>query len=223
MANVGRPREHDERTGALLLAAAERVVEAEGQQALSLRRIAVEAKTTTRAVYSLFGSADALRAALGARAFLLLGAGVEALARSDDPIADLVEAGLVFRQFATAHRALFGLAVQMTQTSPSVATRFRSARGQALASLRARIERLEARGLLGGRSVREAVFAFHALCEGLAAVELRHLMPQGEEADLWRSALTALVTGFAGSRPTPRGRSKVVRGGAREGRKVGSR
>ena len=223
MANVGRPKEHDERTGALLLAAAERVVEAEGQEALSLRRIAVEAKTTTRAVYSLFGSGDGLRAALGTRAFQLLGAGVEALALSDDPTADLVEAGLVFRQFATEHRALFGLAVQMTQTSRSVATRFRPAQAQALSSLRARIERLEARGLLGARSVREAVFAFHSLCEGLAAVELRQLMPHGEEASLWRSALTALVIGFAGSRPRREGPGKVVRAGVRQGRKLRSR
>jgi hypothetical protein len=60
-----------------------------------------------------------------------------------------------------------------------------------------RIGRLEAAGLLGSYPVPEAVWAFHALCEGLAAMELRSLLPAGEEARFWRDALTALVRGFA--------------------------
>jgi hypothetical protein len=60
-----------------------------------------------------------------------------------------------------------------------------------------RIERLEAAGLLGSYPVPEAVSAFHALCEGLAAMELRSLLPAGDEARFWRDALTALVRGFA--------------------------
>jgi hypothetical protein len=43
---------------------------------------------------------------------------------------------------------------------------------------------------------------FHALCEGLAAVELRGLMPQGEEESLWRVALTALFAGFTAATRT---------------------
>ena len=59
--------------------------------------------------------------------------------------------------------------------------------------------RLEESGLLGARTVRDAACEFHALCEGLAAVELRGLMPAGEEARIWRDALTAFVAGFAAS------------------------
>jgi hypothetical protein len=57
--------------------------------------------------------------------------------------------------------------------------------------------RVKVAGLLGSRSVREAACQFHALCEGLAAVELRGLMTPGEEMRIWRDALTALVAGFA--------------------------
>ena len=53
---MGRPREHDAGTAAALLDAAERIVESEGLAALSVRRVADEVGTTTRAVYSLFGS-----------------------------------------------------------------------------------------------------------------------------------------------------------------------
>ena len=62
---MGRPREHDERTAAALLDAAEQLIAERGVDALSLREIAREAGTTTRAVYSLFGSKEQLLGALG--------------------------------------------------------------------------------------------------------------------------------------------------------------
>jgi len=42
----------------------------------------------------------------------------------------------------------------------------------------------------------ETTIAFHALCEGLAALELRGLLPAGHEERLWRHAFIALLTGF---------------------------
>jgi AcrR family transcriptional regulator len=194
---MGRPQEHNEETASALLAAAERVVETEGLGALSLRRVAGEAETTTRAVYTLFGSRDGLVAGLGGRAFELLRAGIESLPATSDPAADLVEAGVaVFRTFAVEHPSLFALAVQRAQTAPAVAAEFDPVRLDALAGLRGRIERLEAKGLLGGRPVGDVLCAFHSLCEGLAAVELRGLLPNGEEERIWRDALTALLAGF---------------------------
>src|SRR3954454_22132444 len=109
---MGRPREHDERTAAALLAAAERTVQEGGSDVLSVRGVATEVGTTTRAVYSVFGSKDGLIAALGARAFELLQEGLEALTRTDDPGADLVAAGLMFRRFMRDHPALFSIGVQ---------------------------------------------------------------------------------------------------------------
>jgi hypothetical protein len=38
---------------------------------------------------------------------------------------------------------------------------------------------------------------FHSLCEGLAAMELRGMLPAGEMQRIWRDALAALVRGFA--------------------------
>jgi AcrR family transcriptional regulator len=197
---MGRPREHDEQTAAALLDAAERIVLADGLDGLSVRRLAHEVGTTTRAVYSLFGSKDGLVVALGTRAFELLGAAINELAATDDPAADLVEAGVVvFRRFAIEHPTLFRIGVQRTLLSPDLAGQFRAAAGEAFAGLEARMTRLEDSGLLGRRTVRDAACEFHALCEGLAALELRGLMPERDEARIWRDALTALVAGFAAS------------------------
>jgi len=191
---MGRPREHDETTARALLDAAERTIHEQGVGALSLRALAQQAQTTTRAVYSLFGSKEGLLGALGARAFELLEEGLAALAAVDDPPEDLVQAALMFRRFALEHPALFSIGIQ--RTDPAVWPRFRSAAADAFAVLARRFEPLAEAGLLGGRSVREAATQFHALCEGLAAVELRGQPLGPDPAALWRSAVQALIAGF---------------------------
>jgi hypothetical protein len=65
-----------------------------------------------------------------------------------------------------------------------------------MAGLEARIERLAEAGLLGGRTIEAAACEFHALCEGLAAIELRGLIHDGDEAPIWRDALGAFVAGL---------------------------
>ncbi len=201
---MGRPRRHGERTAGALLDAAERIVEREGLDALTVRRVADAVGTTTRAVYSVFGSKNGLVVALGERAFELLRVEIEALPATDDPAADLVEAGVtVFRPFAIEHPALFRIGVQHTLPEPGLAAGFRDVAGEALAGLTARVERLEAAGLLGDRSVRDAVRAFHALCEGLAAIELRGMLAPGDAGRIWRDALGALVRGFGVPPPRP--------------------
>src|SRR5947209_2250330 len=166
LASMGRPREHDQLTAAALLTAGERAVEEGGLEALSVRGVATEAGTTTRAVYSLFGSRDGLIAALGAHSYELLGAALERLPQTTDPQADMVEAGLMFRRFALEHPALFSIGIQRTLTS-EVWPQFRSAASDALALLSRRVARLQEKNLLAGRTVAEATIQFHALCEGL--------------------------------------------------------
>ena len=85
-----RPRRHDACTAKALLEAAERILQEGGVEALSVRGVAARIGTSTRAVYSVFGSKERLLVALGVRAFEMLGAGVAALPVTDDSAADLV-------------------------------------------------------------------------------------------------------------------------------------
>ena len=73
---MGRKRVHTEATAAALLDAAETIAQQQGVDALTVRRVADEAGTTTRAVYSTLGSKDLMLAQLGVRAFYHLGAQV---------------------------------------------------------------------------------------------------------------------------------------------------
>jgi AcrR family transcriptional regulator len=193
---------HDHATAAALVAAAERIVDAHGLEALSLRKLAEGTSTTTRAVYSLFGNKEGVIVALARRAFELLGADVRALPTTADSAGDLVEAGMVFRRFALDHPSLFRLAVQQTLAPAALAAQSRPAAADAMRELTARIGRLEAAGTLGVRSVNTAACEFHALCEGLAAIELRDAL--GADPDhVWRDALHALVNGFRIERSLP--------------------
>ena len=200
---MGRPREHDDDTAAALLAAAERRIEANGLGELSLRELAEDAGTTTRAVYSLFGSKAGLLGALGAHAFDLLRAGLEALPVTRNARRDLLEAALMFRRFALDHPALFSIGIQ--RADPTLWPRFMAAAWEALDVLHARLQPLADGGQLAGRSVGEAAMEFHALCEGLAALELRGLPPGVDAERVWRDGFHALIAGFAA--PLPRGRA----------------
>lgn len=194
---MGRPREHGEEIAVALLAAAERIVEAHGVEALSVRGVADAVGTTTRAVYSVYGSKEGLLVALGAHGFQLLGAAVAEQRTSSDPARDLAGAGLVFRRWALDHPSLFRVSIQRMLPDPRLAARFSAAAGEAFAVLEAKVARVQDAGLLGNRSVRDTAVAYHALCEGLASVELRGvLLPAGNEERVWRDALSALVMGF---------------------------
>ena len=191
---MGRPKQHDNQTAAALVAAAERIIEDNGLAGLSLREVAQTAGTTTRAIYSVFGSKEGLLAALGTRAFELLRGGLEDLPESDNPRQDLVLAALMFRRFALDHPVLFSIGVQ--RKDPAVWPRFQFAAAEAFAALHDRVATLGDLGLLGGRSTRDAATQFHSLCEGLAAVELRGT-PMGQSPErFWCDAFHALLVGF---------------------------
>lgn len=196
---MGRPRQHDDRTAAVLLAAAERAVEDGGPEALSVRGVAEDVGTTTRAVYSLFGSKDGLIAALGVQAFGFLRTGLEALPLTDDPAADLVETGLVFRRLAIERPALYSIGIQRVLPDLPAWLSVCQAADVAFDVLVQHVARLDDAGLLGDLTVLEATLAFHALCEGLATLERRGTSRPFDAEHVWRAALGALIAGFAAS------------------------
>lgn len=78
------------------------------------------------------------------------------------------------------------------RTTPTV----RSAAETALDALKFRIPRLEDAGALNGCSVAEATLHFHAVCEGLAGLELRNTFAADVGHRLWRQSLNATVHGL---------------------------
>jgi hypothetical protein len=106
----------------------------------------------------------------------------------------------MFRRFAVEHPGLFSIAFH--RADPAISPRFRAARLDALAVLEKRFEPLAEADLLGGRSIAEATMQFALLCEGLAwGYDLRGNGRPADAQRFWRSAVHALITGFAAPAP----------------------
>jgi AcrR family transcriptional regulator len=211
---MGRPKEHDERTRAALRAATERLIAEGGVAAFSVRAVADQAGTTTRAVYSLFGSKDGLLVdAMAQGAFEYLTEGIDALTETADPVADLIAVGVpVFRSLVRGHPALYRIAFQRIVPGFRAGPEVTAARQQAWGRLTAKIQRLKDAGLLDHRPVGEAALEFNAMLEGLANAELRgralSLLPEGGEEQAWRNALTTVIRGFSAGSQRRRPRSR---------------
>ena len=195
---MGRPREHDDATRAALLAAAERLIDEHGPDAASVRAVAEEVGTTTRAVYSVFGSKPGLLEALATRLFEELSAAIDAVPVTDDPAADLVEVGLQsFRRTVLAHPSLYRLVFLRVVPDLELGPDFGRVAFDAFGKMQARVQRLDPAVADDGAVVHERALAFHALTEGLASMEVRGQMLSTVDAErVWRIALTAIVRGF---------------------------
>jgi AcrR family transcriptional regulator len=199
LSSVGRRREHGDTTRQALLDAAETLIADGGPEALSVRAVADAVGTTTRAVYSLFGSKDGLLAALAERVFEMLGADLARQPTTDDAAGDLVDAAVaVYRAMAIGNPAAYRITFLRVVPELDLGPATLAAAQHSLSLLHDRFERLAAAGALNGRSVVEATRHFHALCEGLATIELRNPALLGDDAEqTWRHSIATLLAGMA--------------------------
>jgi AcrR family transcriptional regulator len=201
---VGRPRLHDERTRAKLLAAAEQLVAEGGVDAVGVRAVAQRAGTTTRAVYALFGSKEELVQALAQRTYGLVMERVAAVPLTSDPGRDLISGAVQgFRLFALEHPDLFRLFFTAQLPRPGLSAESNDSRRVALGQLVERVERAHGAGLLGRHSVENVTLLWDALCTGLAMREIQCLFEPSQGERIWTNALEALLIGL-GSHPASR-------------------
>ena len=195
---MGRPKEHDEATRERLLDAAEHLSATHGWEALTVRRIAEEAGTSTRAVYALFGSKQGLEQALHEAMFTRLRDLLQACERTRRPaprhrrpVARLPPVGrgapgalrpghAPLRRPALAAALAEGLAVSR----------------EALGELRHAVRRCHDAGLLlGDRDPEDVVTHMRAIVHGLAEFENLGLLAPDPEAH-WLAAVAAQLDGY---------------------------
>lgn len=92
-----------------LVESAARILDEEGPSALSTRRLAAEAGTSTMAVYTHFGGMGAVVDAVATEGFRRLIDLVEAVERSDDPVADLLAMAVAYRENALRNQHLYAV------------------------------------------------------------------------------------------------------------------
>jgi AcrR family transcriptional regulator len=193
---MGRPPEHDELTKARLLEAAARLLEEEGAGAISVRRVAQEADTTTRAVYSLFAGKEGLLRQLHHEAAETMRRHHEAVPESDDPLAEVTALALAYRRAALEQPHAYGLVMGMVPGFRAT----REDRELAARSFRHVLSAL-------ARFVDAGAFAEHdpqalglqlwAQVHGLATLELQgHLGTPATAEQRWRGAIAAHVLAY---------------------------
>ncbi|MCK9896249.1 TetR/AcrR family transcriptional regulator [Frankia sp. AgB32] len=173
-----------------------------GPDAASVRAVADAVGTTTRAVYSVFGSKDGMLEALATRLFDFLVVAIDACERTDDPVVDLVEASVRgFRRTALDHPALYSLVFLRVVPDLRFGAEFAEIAERAFGRLEALVQRLSQEGPLDAAGAADASLAVHALTEGLASMELRGaLADTGDPEAVWRTSVRTLLDGFAGAR-----------------------
>lgn len=103
------PRQADPDLGPALMETAARLLAEEGPSALSTRRLAAAAGTSTMAVYTHFGGMDDLVRAMVHEGFRRLNARMVEVTASDDPVADVAAMGIAYRDNAVENRHLYSV------------------------------------------------------------------------------------------------------------------
>lgn len=183
---------------AVLVEAAERLLREEGPHAVSLRRVAEAAGTTTQAVYTCFGGKPGLIDALYREGYARLAARLAEVDPETDPLARIRALGATYRRRALADPHLYELmtAHPIAGYEPPAASR-RAAR-ETLQPLVDAASDAVAAGLLVGEPARIAHLLW-AAGHGFVGLELHGLAPDDPDAAYGRMTDALL----AGHRPAP--------------------
>lgn len=193
---MGRPREHGDETRQRLLAAAGRILAADGPGALTNRRLATEVGTTTRAIYSVFGSKEGLLRALFHESSRAVAAALGEVPEREDPRAELLELALAYRSAAVARPDLYRLQFEggLGGFEPGEEDRELSRRnfGRVLAA----VQRAVDSGIFPGRDARTITLQTWATNHGLASLEIHGHLPPSRAETHWRDHITAMIRGY---------------------------
>lgn len=103
------PRRSDPSIRAGLLDVAARLLSEHGPRALSARRVAAEASSSTMALYTHFGGMSGLVRAMVREGFVRLEQHLNAVGATDDPVADMALLGRAYRRNALANSHLYSV------------------------------------------------------------------------------------------------------------------
>lgn len=198
MAAVNPPARPPGVEASALVDVAARLLVENGPEKLSLRRLAAEAGTSTMAVYTRFGDKGRLLAAMHREGFRRLGAALDVVPRTADPVADLYEMGLAYREAALASRHLYHLMFgrSLAQFSPD-------SEGQAVARaayqpLLDGVRRCQDAGAMTGGNGERIALHLWSTAHGMVSLELNDQLPPADQppARLYEQALVYAAQPF---------------------------
>ncbi|MFC6887048.1 MULTISPECIES: TetR/AcrR family transcriptional regulator [Actinomadura] len=202
------PRKADPQARLLMVEIAARLLAEEGPRALSARRIATEAGSSTMPVYTHFGGMSGLLREIVHEGFARMQRYFDMARTTDDPVADMALLGRAYRHNALANPHLY--AVMFGSSSPAAFSLSEEDRQHGRYTLVPVIE-CAARCIGSGRfQAADAELVAHqmwAATHGLVILELGgYLVPPYPPQECFEAQLVSLMTG-AGDAPGPAARS----------------
>ncbi len=167
-----RVKTHTDEVAARLVDEAGRLLATEGPQALTLRRVATEAGTSTMAVYSLFGDKDGLLSAMYVEGFRRLVTALRTVPWTDHVGSDLRELGLAYRCAALASPHLYELMFGHPVPGFRAGAEGREAAESAFEPLRAGVARCIEAGAVTGADAVQVALHLWAIAHGMVTLEL---------------------------------------------------
>jgi AcrR family transcriptional regulator len=155
-----------------LLEAAAELLEQEGPDALSIRRIAATAGVAPMGVYNHFTSKSGIIEALFIQGFARLGEAMLTLAAIGDPRQALLEAGRRYRALALAHPSAYQLMFLRAVPGFEPSDHAKEVAGEAFEGLVAAVVRAIDAGVIAGESAEVLAQIIWASIHGFVALEL---------------------------------------------------
>lgn len=182
-----------------LIEVAADILSEDGPAALSARRLARDAGTSTMAVYTHFGGMPALVRAVVAEGFARLYARVAEVEQTDDPLLDLIASSAAYRAHALADPHLFSVMFGSASLGEYRLTTEELEVGlAAFDQLAAIVARVMAAGAIRPGDPRAVAGQFWAALHGYVMIELSGLshVVDDPEAEILQPMLAHLLAGL---------------------------
>ncbi|MGA8117808.1 MAG: TetR/AcrR family transcriptional regulator [Actinocatenispora sp.] len=189
---MGRPRTNDDAVKERLVESATELFATRPRESITIRALAVTAGTATAAVYSLFGSKDALIDEVRNRAVAGLFHDLSAVPTSDDPLADLHALAGAYRRWGREHKHLYTVlfgGVQTFDPSGAIGT------GDPVRPLMHAIERAVAASVFTGDPTSIALSLWVTL-HGHVTLELAGALDTATAEIAFKAAVPATLRGW---------------------------
>jgi len=179
-----------------LLASAAAILESEGPDALSVRRIAADAHVAPMGVYNHFDSKNGIIEALFIQGFERLREALAGIADINDPYEALREGGRRYRALALAHPMVYRLMFERTVPGYEPSDHALEVAARAFDALVAAVQRAMAAGLLAEGSAAETAQVIWASVHGWVSLELQGIGFADDQDAGFERVCVSLLTGL---------------------------
>jgi AcrR family transcriptional regulator len=190
---------HTEALRAELIDQAGKLLRAEGPTAVTLRRLADAAGTSTAAVYTLFGDKAGLIEQMYIEGFERLEATVAETPTTTEPLQDLLAIGHAYRRAALRSRHLYELMFGRPVPGFAPSPRARAVAEGSFQPVIAAAARCVERGAFRpDTDPEDAAYHMWALAHGLVTLEIHHTLPlkRAEFERRYAAAMSATIASY---------------------------